>query len=265
MRYDWKEDLPAEPGTLEYFHAIDQRFFSAADFCARKGPQPFDRFLDFPSLRNADVLEIGVGHGSHAQLLATHARSFTGIDLTEKASGMTRQRFKLLGIPGRIERMDAEKMQFADGSFDFIWSWGVIHHSANTRAILKEMHRTLRPNGKAVVMVYYRSFWKYWVECALVRGLLKGEWLKYRSLSRILQESTDGALARFYTFSEFAKECDGLFKTEFSVCGQKPELVLLPPGKFKNFILKSLPDPVARFFLSRLRFGSFLMAELTRI
>ena len=34
-------------------------------------------------------------------------------------------------------------MEFADNSFDFIWSWGVIHHSADTQRVLREMHRVL--------------------------------------------------------------------------------------------------------------------------
>ncbi|MBK7629848.1 MAG: class I SAM-dependent methyltransferase [Ignavibacteriales bacterium] len=56
-------------------------------------------------------------------------------------------------------KMDAEALQFEDNSFDFVWSWGVIHHSSNTRKILEEIQRVLKPGGEAIIMVYHRSIW----------------------------------------------------------------------------------------------------------
>ena len=64
--------------------------------------------------------------------------------------------------------MDAEQLQFPDSSFDLIWTWAVIHHSSNTRRILEEMRRVLRPGGKAIVMVYHRTFWEYYVQGAVL-------------------------------------------------------------------------------------------------
>ena len=40
--------------------------------------------------------------------------------------------------------MDAEQMDFADGEFDFVWSWGVIHHSAHTGRIIEQVAKTYR-------------------------------------------------------------------------------------------------------------------------
>jgi 2-polyprenyl-3-methyl-5-hydroxy-6-metoxy-1,4-benzoquinol methylase len=47
----------------------------------------------------------------------------TGIGLTEAAAETTKKRSEQFGIPGAVMQMDAEEMSFADGSFDFIWSW----------------------------------------------------------------------------------------------------------------------------------------------
>jgi len=44
-----------------------------------------------------------------------------------------------------------------------VWSWGVIHHSANPANVLKEIQRVLRPGGRAITMVYYRGWWNYFV------------------------------------------------------------------------------------------------------
>src|SRR5207249_5020281 len=122
----------------EYFREIDRRFLESARHYLDWRGQPFDDLIPFANLHDQDVLEIGVGQGTHAELIAPRCKSFTGIDLTSAATQMTSRRFEISGISGIIKQMDAEDMVFADSSFDFIWSWGVIHHSANTRRILEE-------------------------------------------------------------------------------------------------------------------------------
>ena len=174
MRYDWRDGLSAEPGTQEYFLEIDRRFFASVRHYMPWRTRPFDNLIDFDGLSDKDVLEIGVGYGSHAQLIAPFCKSFTGIDLTAAASRMTAKRLGLSGIPCSVLQMDAECMAFPDGSFDYIWSWGVVHHSADSRQVLKEMHRVLRPGGDAVVMVYHRSRWKYYVMDGFFKGIVQG-------------------------------------------------------------------------------------------
>ena len=51
----------------------------------------------------------------------------------------------------------------------------MIHHSADTTRILKEMHRVLRAGGQAVLMVHYRSWWNY-CPFAILKMALKGKW-----------------------------------------------------------------------------------------
>ena len=77
---------------------------------------PFDSLIPFDDLKKQVVLEIGVGSGSHAGLIAPRALSYTGIDLTDYAVKMTTSRMKLLGLTSVIKRMDAEKMEFPDNS-----------------------------------------------------------------------------------------------------------------------------------------------------
>ena len=117
----------------------------------------FDQVIPFDDLCAKNVLEIGIGQGTHAQLLAPRCKSFTGIDLTSHAINMTSRRLKMFGISGNVLQMDAEAMHFPDNSFDYIWSWGVIHHSADTGRVVREMHRVLRTGGKCTVMVYNKS------------------------------------------------------------------------------------------------------------
>ena len=113
MRYDWGEAVEHPVGSREFYEEVDRRFFQNAREFMPWTRRPFDALIDFGRLATEDVLEIGVGAGSHARLLAESARSFTGIDLTETAVATTRQRFTMMGLPAeRIVRMDAESLQF---------------------------------------------------------------------------------------------------------------------------------------------------------
>src|SRR5205085_8661222 len=155
MRYDWRDELTERPGSPAYFAEIDRRFLSSAAKYAPWRNLPFETIVPFVELRDKDVLEIGVGQGTHAHLLAPRCKTFTGIDLSSQAAAMTSRRLRLFDLPGCVLQMDAEAMAFADDSFDYIWAWGAIHHSADTRQVLKEMRRVLRPGGRCAVMVYH--------------------------------------------------------------------------------------------------------------
>jgi SAM-dependent methyltransferase len=263
MRYDWNEPLPYAEGTREYYAEIDRRFFGAISSAMPWKVSPFEQLLPGPRLAHCDVLEIGTGFGSHAALIAPQCKSFTGIDLTDRACRFAAQRLSLSGIKSSIVRMDAENMAFPEESFDFIWSWGVIHLSANPLKILSEIHRVLRPSGQAVLMVYHRSFWTYHLRGAL-RGIFKGLFLQGFDLNRAVQSGSDGAIARFYTRKEWANLCGALTVNSTEIFGAKVELFPFPAGPFKNALMRLMPDSLGRFFLNKLGWGSFLVSRLQK-
>jgi len=265
MRYDWNEALGASEFTRAFYDEIDRRFFEDASRYLPARVRPFDQLVPFDRLPEWDVLEIGVGNGSHAQLLAPHCRSYTGIDLTDYAVKSTASRFELLNLPGRILRMDAEQMTLPDASFDFIWTWGVIHHSADTGQVLREMHRVLRPGGTATIMVYHRSWLYTYVYTGLLRGVLQAGLLRH-NLHELLQLNTDGAIARFYRADEWVAlvERCGFAVDQLRIMGQKSEVVLLPAGSLKNALMRVIPDPLSRLVTNRLRQGSFLITRLRK-
>jgi SAM-dependent methyltransferase len=262
MRYDWREELAQTPGSEAYFQEIDRRFFAAARVFLPWRAIPFDTVIPFDDLGDKDVLEIGVGQGTHAQLLASRSKSFVGIDLTMAAAAMTRRRLRLFGIPGTVLQMDGERLALQSNSFDYIWSWGVVHQSADTRRVLAEMHRVLRPGGMCTVMVYYRSWWNYHVS-GFLRAVLQGQWRKHGSLHHVSQSATDGAIARYYKPAEWrAATCD-LFTLQFmQIYGLKSDVVPLPYGRLKRFIIDKLPDSLARFLTQHARMGSLLVAHM---
>jgi ubiquinone/menaquinone biosynthesis C-methylase UbiE len=264
MRYDWRDEISAPPSTESYFREIDQRFLSSARKYTPWRNVPFDGIIPFDRLSDKDVLEIGVGQGTHAQLIAPRCKSFTGIDLTSHAVEMTSRRLNLFNIPGKILQMDAEKMDFADNTFDFVWSWGVIHHSADTPRVLREVHRVLRPGGRCAAMVYYKSWWSFYV-CGFLRGVFQGQFNKQGSLHHVVQYSTDGAIARYYTQREWRQITSGLFWLEaMQVYGLKSEVIPIPHCAIKQFLEDLIPDGVARFLTQYLRGGSFLVAHMRK-
>ncbi|MFN0076483.1 MAG: class I SAM-dependent methyltransferase [Prosthecobacter sp.] len=266
MRYDWGGRIPAAEFSREFYQEIDARFFFDSSRYMPPQERPFDEIIPFAELRQKDVLEIGVGNGSHAQLIAPHCNSYTGIDLTGYAVQSTSKRFEAFGLNGTIRQMDAEKLDFPDASFDFIWSWGVIHHSANTGQILAEMHRVLRPGGTATIMVYYRSFLYYYITTGLFRGILQGGFLKKRSLHELVQLYTDGAIARFYTKQEWADlvQSKGFALDQLLIKGQKSEIFLLPASKFKDALMRLTPNAFSRFITNTCQQGSFLITTLRK-
>ena len=64
---------------------------------------------------------------------------------------------KEFGLDAEIRCADAESLPYDSREFDFVWSWGVIHHSARTARIVREISRVLKPQGEARVMVYNRE------------------------------------------------------------------------------------------------------------
>ncbi len=266
MRYDFGEALDVEEFTEPFYAEIDRRFFAAAQEMMPWKQRPFDRLIGYESLADKKVLEIGVGNGSVAQLLAEKAGSFTGIDLTEYAVKSTTERFRLRGLEGDVRRMDAEHIEFEDASFDFVWTWGVIHHSSQPNQILREIHRVLRPGGRAAVMVYYRGWWNYYTCFGLIRGVLLGDLLRSRSLHQTAQNWTDGAIARFYSRREWREDVEGAgFRVEnMFVCSNVAAALPLPGGPVKDKIVSAVPKAPARFGTEKLSMGAYLVSELRR-
>lgn len=264
MRYDWREKITLPEGTREFFDEVDARFYAASSFY--RTPQPFGRLIPFEKLKGKRVLEIGCGLGLHSQLIAEAGARLTSIDLTPRAVGLTQKRMALKGIECDVRVMDAENMEFEENEFDFVWSWGVIHHSANTDEIIRQVARVLKPGGEFRFMVYNRRSLHAWVN--LARGVFTGKIFKGMSPAEILDFYCDGYVARHFKVSEMSELLieSGLVPEEIRVMGQKSELLPLPGrgaiGQLKYSFLNRIPDDLAETALSHI--GWFLFAIATK-
>ena len=119
------------------------------------------------------MLEIGVGFGAdHSRIARSGPKSLVGVDLTQRAIDNTRVRFELLGLQSDLKIDNAENLSFEDGSFDAVYSWGVLHHSPNTEKCFEEVFRVLKPGGFAKIMVYHKHApigWMLWLRYGLLK------------------------------------------------------------------------------------------------
>jgi len=129
-------------------------------------------FVQFGAYKDKDVLEVGVGLGADHQKFAEAGAKLKGIDLTERAISHLSKRMKIFGLYSELYVADAENLFFEDDSFDLIYSWGVLHHTPDTKRAISQVFRMLRNGGEAKIMIYHKySFVGYmlWVRYALLR------------------------------------------------------------------------------------------------
>jgi SAM-dependent methyltransferase len=160
-----------EIGSREFFELADRRFY-AWNKPLHTSEGRFAKIFDYGHYRGERVLEVGCGMGCMAMNWAQHGAHVTTIDLNPVAVQQTRQRFNLYRLPGVISHADGENLPFADNSFDYVYSWGVLHHSPNTVQSIAELHRVLKPGGRVGVMLYHRNSLLYRYQVEYVEGYL---------------------------------------------------------------------------------------------
>ena len=121
----------------------------------------------FSETKGKSVLEIGCGNGADGVMFAMNGANYTGVDLTQTAVNATKEHFGLLGLQGNFKIDNAEQLSFADETFDYVYSFGVLHHTPSPQQALNEVYRVLRSNGKAIIMLYYRQSFNYFVRIML--------------------------------------------------------------------------------------------------
>lgn len=100
---------------------------------------------------------IGLGLGAGHERFATAGASLHGIDLTPHSVEITRRRLEMQGWVSPLRLSAAEMLPIADGTFDFLYSRGVIHHSPDRVRPAREILRVLKPGGASEWLPHVES------------------------------------------------------------------------------------------------------------
>lgn len=149
-----------EPGVLErlqrQYPPLPEYRYDAPSVELR-GKERAAQILRLPGARQAEsFLELGCWDGMVSLELHRKGKNTTAIDITDA------------GFDGRaagegvmLRKMDAAVMEFADESFDFVFSYAAFEHLASPEGALREAIRVVRVNGYIYLdfgPLYYSPF-----------------------------------------------------------------------------------------------------------
>jgi SAM-dependent methyltransferase len=138
-------------GTKAFFDELEDYRFDKLEY--------LPRIVNFAGYRGMRLLEVGCGVGTDLVRFAKGGALVTGIDLAGQAVKLCRRNLAANGVSGVIQIMNGEQMTYADSTFDVVYAHGVLQYTPDPDAMVKEIHRVLKPDGQAIVMVYNRYSW----------------------------------------------------------------------------------------------------------
>lgn len=93
------------------------------------------------------ILDVGCGTGANLEMLSQFGDA-EGVDVSSEALSFCRAR----GL-ANVKQGEAERLPYEAESFELVTGLDVVEHLDDDLAGLKEMHRVLRPEGRALMFV----------------------------------------------------------------------------------------------------------------
>jgi SAM-dependent methyltransferase len=167
-RREWWQDVFDRPTFLELYARADleRARVQTEQIVALLGLAPPARVLDVCS-----------GYGRHSLELARRGFAVTGVDISEMQVRQALRYAASGGLRAGFVVGDARAMPVRgpfDAAINMFLSFGYFTADAESRAMLCEIHRVLRPGGRAVIMLYHRTSANYQVSIRILRRLGAG-------------------------------------------------------------------------------------------
>lgn len=102
------------------------------------------------------VLEVGVGTGKNIPYYPDNL-DITAIDFSDKMLSKAREKAKKYNKKVELIQMDAQIMDFADNTFDMVFTTCVFCSVPDPVKGLKEIRRVCKPDGKIIMIEHVRS------------------------------------------------------------------------------------------------------------
>ena len=159
-KQDVQEFWSNHPCMGEWGSDEKKQFDEVREYRYRTHPWLHREVSEFSAHPNDVVLEIGCSQGiDMTEFLRGGVKGYIGLDLTLKGLMLARRRLEYYGLYDQDVNLlcaDAEGLPLADAQIDYLYSYGVIHHSENTQAIIDQISRVLKPGGRFTIMYYYK-------------------------------------------------------------------------------------------------------------
>ena len=180
------------------FRKLNETYLKTNPYLIKK----FKKIKNKNFLKNNITLDLGCGFGSSSVLLSNYSKKVYAIDISEKSVAGTKKNLKFFSKKKVVvKKLDAEKLDFKSNFFDYIYSWGVIHHSNKPHIIYQNIYKTLKKGGKLFFMVYNKYSIRYYF-LGLYYLFFKLKILRGYDLDTVQKFFTDGYYHKHYTSKE---------------------------------------------------------------
>ncbi|MFH0712178.1 MAG: class I SAM-dependent methyltransferase [archaeon] len=233
----WWESLPM---TYQDWGSKERIPKTKGDFLIAEKELLNSKFLsefDFGKFSGKSVLEIGCGVGAASCLFARNGANVTALDITKQAMEITRANAKIQGVKIKMLNQDVEKMTLENKDFDFIFSWGALHHSKNTIKAFENVARILKKGGRGLIMVYNKNSARYYIN-GLNWLFLKGKLFRGYNLETVQDFYTDGYYHRHFTLRELREELEkfGLKCNKISITHMGYKMLPFVPRRIEQWV-----------------------------
>jgi len=97
------------------------------------------------------LLDVGCGHGRHAAFWKINGYQAIGCDFVDEAVEASREFANVVGFG--VCRDFHDSLHWPDNWFHGVLSWGVLYYTDTVERGISELHRVLKPGGKALVNI----------------------------------------------------------------------------------------------------------------
>ncbi|GAC1302054.1 MAG: hypothetical protein NVSMB19_10930 [Vulcanimicrobiaceae bacterium] len=104
-------------------------------------------------ITSAKILEVGAGSGRDIVALAKIGATTYANDRSEIARGLIAERAAAEGVTIELNEDDLRSLRYADGTFDLIYSQGVLEHFTSIEPAFREQIRVAKSGGYIIVDV----------------------------------------------------------------------------------------------------------------
>lgn len=152
---NWKVANHLEVGSEDFFREVERYRFEKLDY--------LEGVAGFEDQVGKKVLDVGCGLGTDTSRFARHGADVTAIDFAPRAIELAQKNFAWRGLSARFEVMDGEAMTLPSDTFDYVYCHTVLHFTESPAKMVKEIHRVLKPGGRALLMAINRKSWLYFM------------------------------------------------------------------------------------------------------